>query len=51
MREGAVWRKDETGSLREPISFKEVRRGSSQIRELLHRGLWGRAESDMTEAT
>ena len=36
VREGKVQKKNETGTLQEQITFKEARRGSSQISELLH---------------
>ena len=36
VREGEVWKKNETGTLEEQITFNEARRGSSQINELLH---------------
>ena len=36
VREGKVWKKNETGSLQEQITFSEARRGSSQISELMH---------------
>ena len=36
VRVGEVQKKDETGPLQEQITFNEVRRGSSQIIELLH---------------
>ena len=36
VREGEVREKKETGTLQEQITFNEARRGSSQIRELLH---------------
>ena len=35
-REGEVWKKNETGTSQEQITFNEAKRGSSQIRELLH---------------
>ena len=36
VRVGEVQKKNETGTLQEQITFNEVRRGSSQISELLH---------------
>ena len=36
VRVGEVWKKNETGTLQEQITFNEARRGSSQISELLH---------------
>jgi len=33
---GSVRKKNQTGPLQEQITFNEARRGSSQIRELLH---------------
>ena len=36
VREGEVQKKSKTGTLQEQIIFNEVRRGSSQISELLH---------------
>ena len=35
VRVGEVQKKNETGTLQEQITFNEVRRGSSQISELL----------------
>ena len=36
VREGKVWKKNKTSTLQEQITFNEVRKGSSQISELLH---------------
>ena len=36
VREGEVQEKNETGPIQEQVTFNEVRRGSSQISELLH---------------
>ena len=36
VRVGEVWKKNETGTLQEQITFNEARRGRSQISELLH---------------
>ena len=36
VRVGMVQKNNETGTLQEQITFNEVRRGSSQISELLH---------------
>ena len=36
VREGEVWKKNKIGSLQEQITSNEMRRGSSQITELLH---------------
>ena len=36
VREGEVQKKNETCTLQELITFNEGRRGSNQIRELLH---------------
>ena len=36
VREGEVPKKNKTGTLQEQITFNEVRRGSSEISELLH---------------
>ena len=36
VREGKVQKKNETSTLQEQITFNEVRKGSSQISELLH---------------
>ena len=36
VKENEVQKKNETGTLQEQITFNEVRRGSSQISELLH---------------
>ena len=35
VRESEVWRKNETYTLQEQITFNEARRGSSQMSELL----------------
>ena len=35
VREGKVWKKNETSTFQEQITFDKVRRGSSQISELL----------------
>ena len=35
VREGEVWKKNKIGSLQEQITSNEMRRGSSQITELL----------------
>ena len=35
LREGEVWKKNKIGSLQEQITSNEMRRGSSQITELL----------------
>jgi len=36
VKESEIQKKNETGTLQEQITFNEVRRGSSQISELLH---------------
>ena len=36
VKESEVQKKNETGTLQEQITFNKVRRGSSQISELLH---------------
>ena len=36
VREGEVWKKNETGTLQQQITFSEARRGGSHISELLH---------------